>query len=82
MTDLAALQAQGRCEQTCPSCGLTEAAGFYCTACTTPTGEPYWRLQVASPAKAAALAATRAKRHAAADRGSPLKETANPGPVA
>jgi len=59
MTDLRALQQQGCCEQTCPTCGLTEAAGGYCTADGTRTGITFWRQQVASPAQAAALAASR-----------------------
>lgn len=32
----------GKLDQTCPSCGMTEAAGRYCTADATPTGPAYW----------------------------------------
>jgi hypothetical protein len=28
-------------DQTCPTCGITEAAGGYCTACEQPT-LPLW----------------------------------------
>jgi len=29
-------------EQTCPRCGLTEAAGWYCTQCARPTDPSEW----------------------------------------
>ena len=37
-----ALLAAGRLSQTCRSCGVTEAAGTYCTACLTPMSEADW----------------------------------------
>ena len=40
--DLSALLAAGKLEQTCPACGLVEAAGPYCSACLTRTGPDTW----------------------------------------
>ena len=34
----ALLQERGRLSQRCPSCGIVEAAGAYCSKCLTPTG--------------------------------------------
>ena len=31
-------QRDGKLDQSCPACGLVEAAGAYCSACRTPTG--------------------------------------------
>lgn len=36
------LAEQGRLSQRCPRCGLVEAAGWYCTADSTPTGPAEW----------------------------------------
>jgi hypothetical protein len=41
---LSALLLAGRLGQTCPACGAGEAAGFYCTACYSPTGPAEWLL--------------------------------------
>ena len=60
-------------DQTCPRCGMTEAAGAYCTACSTPTRAPHWHPVKRSVAQSAAAA------RLAANRG---KETANPAIVA
>jgi hypothetical protein len=38
--------------QTCPKCGLTEAAGAYCTRCETPTGPGAWKQGVEAPVEA------------------------------
>ncbi len=35
------LQARGRLSQRCP-CGVTEAAGSYCTSCLRPMGPEDW----------------------------------------
>jgi hypothetical protein len=40
--NVAELQQRGRLSQTCPGCGLVEAAGAYCTACRRPTGPDTW----------------------------------------
>lgn len=45
VSDLTTLQQQGRLSQTCPSCGLVEAAGSYCSRCLTRTGEATWFAQ-------------------------------------
>lgn len=80
--DMAADFERGRLGQTCPDCGITEAAGFSCTACDRRTGPADWFLQVASPVKAAALADMWAKRRAAANHGAALTQSANPGLLA
>jgi hypothetical protein len=49
------LRRTGKLEQECPSCGLKEAAGPYCTACVTPTGIADWRRHEVSEASMAAL---------------------------
>ena len=41
--ELRALLQAGKLEQVCPTCGIREADGSYCTACATPTGEAHWR---------------------------------------
>lgn len=51
------LQREGRLDQACPTCGLTEAAGAYCTSCRAPTGPADYAL---------ALHRTDAQREAAA----------------
>jgi hypothetical protein len=58
--DLQDLLAQGRLSQRCPACGITEAAGSYCTACYTPTSEADWRPSERSAAQLAALDRLRA----------------------
>lgn len=60
--DIRALQAAGKLEQRCPSCGLIEAAGAYCTACEKPTGEPHWRRAERTAAQVAATATAGASR--------------------
>ena len=45
-----ALLQAGRLDQTCPHCGITEAAGAYCTSCLTPTGDAH-HLPIVSPAR-------------------------------
>jgi hypothetical protein len=77
--DMAVDFERGKLGQTCPDCGITEAAGFSCTACDRRTGPAEWFLQVASPAKAAALADMWAKRRAAGNRGAALTSSASPG---
>jgi hypothetical protein len=44
----------GRLEQSCPSCGMTEAAGSYCTRCYARTSEADWRRPERSVAQRAA----------------------------
>ena len=56
---------RGKLEQTCPDCGVSEAAHFVCSACLLPMGPDDWRLQVASAAKRAALARAHEKRRSA-----------------
>ena len=55
---------QGKLEQTCPKCGITEAAHHYCTACFTPMGPADWypTPDRRTPAQRAAMeAASRAR---------------------
>jgi hypothetical protein len=76
---LAKIHQQSRLEQACPSCGMREAAGAYCTACLTATGVPYWRRAVRSEAQKAASGTS---GHLRVERGSSAKKTAIPGPLA
>jgi len=80
--DMVADFERGKLGQTCPDCGITEAAGFSCTACDRRTGPDDWSRQVASPVKAAALADMWAKRRAAGNRGAALTSPADPGLLA
>ena len=68
--ELTALEA--RLSQRCPDCGRPEAAHFYCSGCYLPMGLADWFRGEASPAKKAAMEASRAKRHPGPDRGSAL----------
>jgi methionyl-tRNA synthetase len=47
----------GRLSQMCMPCGITEAAGYSCTACGRPTGPGDWFEQKASEAQRAAARA-------------------------
>ncbi len=67
------LLVRGKLEQVCPTCGVREAAGTYCTACATPTGARFWTPGAANPGRVAAMS----KRRANAAPG-----TANPGTAA
>lgn len=78
MTDMALLLERGRLTQVCPSCGTTEAAGAYCTKCSTPTGQAHWQRRELSDAQREAVAVRAAKRQFGASRGSVNAETANP----
>lgn len=52
------LQGRGRLSQRCPTCGIVEAAGWYCTADGTPTGPADWsprELSLAARAKFASV---------------------------
>lgn len=69
--DALALRRVGRLEQTCPSCGVKEAAGPYCTSCTTVTGLEDWHRHQASAASIAALGRLNAQRTAETPRGAP-----------
>jgi hypothetical protein len=54
------LLSRGKLSQTCP-CGVTEAAGSYCTRCLRPMGEADWHpIKRSESQKAAAL--TNARR--------------------
>lgn len=55
----AQLQA-GRLDQTCPRCGLKEAAGAYCSADLTPTGEACSYRPIVTDAQLANLTRARA----------------------
>ena len=72
-SDLRALHQQGRLSQVCPKCGITEAAGGYCTACLARTGEAVWRRGELGEVQRDALARSRAVRK---------QEAANPAVVA
>ena len=76
--DVAADLLAGKLEQVCPTCGLREAAGGYCTACATPTGPADWRRGTARQAQGAA---SRARAHAEPETGATALETANPEPL-
>jgi len=76
--DVAADLLAGKLEQVCPTCGLREAAGGYCTADGTPTGPADWRRGTARQAQGAA---SRARAHSAAETGATALETANPEPL-
>ncbi len=39
------LAESGRLSQTCPGCGVVEAAGWHCSACFRPTGPADWMVQ-------------------------------------
>jgi hypothetical protein len=65
----------GRQSQRCP-CGVTEAAGPYCSACCAPTGPPCWFRGEASQAKRAAIEAARSARHHEPELRSPLTKSA------
>jgi hypothetical protein len=55
----AALLEAGRLSQTCPKCGLTEAAGGYCTRCQTPTsGTDYHARGAGAPPEALPISMT------------------------
>ena len=62
--DLRTLHQQGRLSQVCPKCGITEAAGGYCTACLTRTGEAVWAPAERSEAQRAVFARRRASVNA------------------
>lgn len=78
MTDLTTLHQQGKLSQTCPACGLTEAAGFYCTKCSTRTGPADWFRGTDSEAQAAAKKARALGRQSTSDRAANPAETAIP----
>jgi hypothetical protein len=82
--DVAEQLAAGKLSQRCPEpgCQTVEAAGFYSTCHELKTGPADWFRPVASPARAAALAATHAKRRATGERGSALTKSAPPEPLA
>jgi hypothetical protein len=76
--DIAADLAAGRLEQVCPTCGLREAAGGYCTACATPTGPADWRRGTSRKAQGEA---SRARVHSDAETGATALETAKSEPL-
>ncbi len=65
--ETAALLQAGKLSQTCP-CGITEAAGSYCTRCLHPMGEADWYQAEASEAQRAALARSRSRGFGQAGR--------------
>ena len=77
--DLDALLERGRLSQVCPSCGTVEAAGAYCSRCTTPTGRPHWQQRELSDAQRASVALRASKRHSNPVRGSVNAEPASLG---
>jgi hypothetical protein len=60
--DLRTLLQRGSLSQVCPKCGITEAAGAYCTSCLTRTGEGSWRRGELGEVQRDALARSRAVR--------------------
>jgi methionyl-tRNA synthetase len=62
------LLVRGKLEQVCPSCGVREAAGAYCTACGTTTGAPLWRKGSITDAQREARAAAAQRRAENASR--------------
>lgn len=75
---LALLQA-GKLEQACPVCGTREAAGYYCSKCSRPTGPDDWRPTARSDAQ---MAASRANARTRAENLATSKKTAIPATVA
>jgi methionyl-tRNA synthetase len=65
----------GRLSQTCTPCGITEAAGYSCTACGRPTGPNDWFEAKASEAQ---RTAARTRRHERGRKPARDAETANP----
>ena len=68
----------GRLSQRCEPCGITEAAGGYCTSCGRLTGPADWFRAVASEAQKAAHQAT---GRIPPEGGATALETANPEPL-
>jgi hypothetical protein len=54
--------------QTCPDCGVTEAAGPYCSGCLLPMGPADWHPLEMSDAQRAGLAAARQNRRSGRSR--------------
>lgn len=77
--DLEPLLVAGRLSQSCEPCGITEAAGFYCSRCSRQTGPSDWFRGERSEAQ---LEASRAASHRRAQRAAELKETAESGVLA
>ncbi len=65
----------GRLSQRCEPCGITEAAGGYCTSCGRLTGPADWFRQSLS---AEQKAARRTRGHSTAETGATALEAANP----
>ena len=76
--DVAADLVAGRLSQRCPDCGITEAAGGYCTKCDRRTGPADWLRQCLS---AEQKAARRTRGHSTAETGATALEAANPEPL-
>ena len=76
--DLRDLHQQGRLSQVCPKCGVTEAAGGYCTACLTRTGEAVWRRGELGEVQRDALARSRATRKQEAANPAVLSPASDP----
>lgn len=60
--DTGTLHERGRLSQRCPACGVTEAAGAYCTSCYGPTGAPTWYLPEVAGGRAESLRAAQDAR--------------------
>lgn len=78
--DTATLHERGRLSQRCPTCGLAEAAGAYCTSCLGTTGEPTWYAPEAAGARAESLQAAQDARRA--NRGAVMANSRLSGVVA
>ena len=76
--ELAAELVAGRLSQRCPDCGITEAAGGYCTKCDRLTGPADWFRGTSRKAQGDA---SRARVHSTAETGTTGLETARPDPL-
>jgi hypothetical protein len=66
---------KGHLSQRCPVCGITEAAGGYCTKCDRRTGPADWFRGTSRKTQGDA---SRARVHSTAETGATALETANP----
>ena len=60
--DWVALQQAGRLDQTCPKCGLVEAAGSYCSFCHHIPMAAFWHMPKLTEAQRATIDKMRAAR--------------------
>jgi hypothetical protein len=69
---------KGHLSQHCPDCGITEAAGGYCTKCDRLTGPADWFHGTSRKTQGDA---SRARAHSTTETGAMALETASPEPL-